>query len=77
MGLGSLTFRSDVANLGFGGMSACRLVGHRVLGDRRWYLDFHCADARIFELDVLQTSARQLLISARPLGEACAYTKAQ
>lgn len=73
----SVSFQSDAANLGPGRLSNCRLVGLRGLGDMRWYLDFSCADAVVAELDVLQTSPRQLLISSRPLGEACAFTKRQ
>jgi hypothetical protein len=71
----SVSFRSDAANLGPGRLSNCRLVGLRDLGDTRWYLDFNCADVIVAELDVLQTSPRQLLISSRPLGDACAFTK--
>lgn len=75
LGNASVTFRSNTANLGPGRLSTCLLVGRRQLGAERWYLDFTCGDALVVQLDVLRTSARHLLISARPLGEACAYTK--
>ena len=71
LGTDRMTFRSDDASLGPGVMASCRLVGGRKLGDRRWYLDFACADGRVVEIDVLQVSASRLLVSPRPLGEAC------
>ena len=77
LGSGSVSFRSDAASLGPGRMSACSVVGLRILGDKRWYLDFNCANAVTATLDVVQTSPRQLLISSRPLGEACAFTRGE
>ncbi len=54
----------------------CKVHAVRTQSEVRWYADFACSDGSVLQIDILKLGAKRILISPRPLGEACSYNRA-
>ena len=57
------------------GALTCSLAHYRALSGVRWYLDFECHDGGLLQLDAYLVARDEMLLSRRPLGEACLYKR--
>ena len=57
------------------GARTCRLINYRSLSQARWYLDLECQDGSLLQLDIYLAARDELLVTRRPLGEACLYKR--